>query len=110
MHITLVKKILKDGSACKKCADVLNRLNKNDQMKFIDETLTADERDLNSPGMLLAKELGIEQAPFFVVTTNGTQKVYTVYFQFVKEVLQQKTDAKEDAQDILDQNSDLDFL
>lgn len=110
MNIIYVKKIKADGTPCKKCAEVTERLEKAEQMQFINEVLIADERDEQSPGMLLAKELSVERAPFFVVEeTDGTKKVYTVYFKFVKEVLNQEANDKEALKDILDQNN-LDFL
>ncbi len=110
MKITYVKKIKIDGSACKKCAEVTERLEQANQMQFIDEVLIADERDEQSPGMVLAKKLNVERAPFFVVSNEtGEQKVYTVYFKFVKEVLNQQANEKEGLKDILEQN-DLDFL
>ena len=111
MKITLVKKILADGSPCKKCGDVLKRLEDGDQMKHINEVLVADERDPESPGMVLAADLKVERAPFFVVEQEGKEPmVYTVYFKFVKEVLEQATDEKDELKEILDNNPDLDFL
>lgn len=110
MKITYVKKIKADGSPCKKCGEVSERLEKADQMKFIDEVVIADERDPGSAGMILARDLAVERAPFFVVENDaGETKVYTVYFKFVKEVLNQQGNDKEELKDILDQN-DLDFL
>lgn len=88
MKITFVKKILADGSPCRKCADVIAKLEENDQMKFIDEVLIADERDAESAGMKLAKKLDVNRAPFFVVESNGDTQVYPIYMKFVKEVLQ----------------------
>ena len=88
MNIVMVKKILADGSPCKKCGEVLAKMEADDQLKFIDEILIADERDAESTGMQLAKKLGVERAPFFVVTQDdGSQTIYTVYLKFVKEVL-----------------------
>ena len=88
MRITLVKKVLADGSLCAKCNDVEQKLKENDQEKFLDETLIADERDPESAGMQLAQRLNVERAPFFVVEEEGKEPaVYTVYFKFVKEVL-----------------------
>ncbi|MBU3070472.1 hypothetical protein KOI40_11605 [Aestuariicella sp. G3-2] len=111
MKITLVKKILADGSPCKKCGDVLNKLESNDQMKFIDEVLVADERDPQSPGMKLAGELNVNRAPFFVVERMGeAPEVHTVYFKFVKEVLDQKTSEKEELKEIMNDNPDLDYI
>lgn len=89
MKITLVKKIKADGSPCRKCADVEKRLLDSGQMTFIDEVVIADERDPHSLGMQLAQLYQLDLAPFFMVQTDdGMVKIYTVYFQFVKEVLQ----------------------
>ena len=111
MKITLVKKILADGSPCKKCGDVLSRLDDSGQMARIDEVVIADERDPTSMGMLLAAEYSVDRAPFFVVEQdNGKVDIYTVYFKFVKDVLEQKTEEKDELKEILDQNPDLDFL
>jgi len=89
MKIIFVKKIKADGNACKKCVDVEKRLRDNDQLDGIDEIVIADERDQNSPGMQLAKLHQVDVAPFFLVEQDdGTSRVYTIYFQFVKEVLQ----------------------
>ena len=88
MKITLVKKILADGSPCAKCRDVQQKLEENDQLQFIDQTLIADVRDEQSPGMQLAKKYGVDRAPFFLVEKDGQEpQVYTVYFKLVKEVL-----------------------
>lgn len=111
MKITLVKKILADGSPCRKCGDVLQRLEESGHLSRIDEIVVADERDPTSPGMLLAAELSVDRAPFFVVERDdGATEVFTVYFKFVKEVLEQETEEKDELKEILDQNPDLDFL
>lgn len=111
MKITLVKKILADGSPCKKCGDVLAKLEANDQMKQIDQVLVADERDPSSEGMVLAKQYNVDRAPFFVVEKDAAEPViYTVYFKFVKDVLEQKTSEDDEIQEIMNDNPDLDFL
>lgn len=111
MKITLVKKILADGSPCRKCGEVLARMESADQMKYVNEVLVADERDPLSPGMLLAAQHRVDRAPFFVVEhDDGRIAIYTVYFKFVKEVLDQKSDEKDELKEILDNNPDLDFL
>lgn len=111
MKITLVKKILADGSPCKKCADVIGKLESSGQMTQIDEILIADERDPNSAGMLVAKKLDVERAPFFVVEDDDKAPVvYTVYMKFVKEVLAEKTDESDELKEIMNDNQDLDFL
>lgn len=110
MKITLVKKIKADGSPCKKCGDVIQRLEESGQMAQIHEVLIADERDPNSAGMVLAAELQVDRAPFFVVERGGEKEVYTVYFKFVKEVLDQKTNEQDELKEILNDNPDLDFI
>ncbi len=111
MKITLVKKILADGNPCKKCGEVLARMEAEDQMKHIHEVLVADERDPLSAGMVLAARLGVERAPFFVVThEDGREDVYTVYFKFVKQVLDSKVEEKDELKELMEQNPDLDFL
>ena len=111
MKITLVKKILADGSPCKKCADVLDKLESGGYMSSIDEVLIADERNADSPGMLLADKYQVNRAPFFVVDQEGKDPViYTVYLKFVRDILEQETSATEEASEILSNNPDLDFL
>ena len=106
MHITLVKKIKADGSPCRKCAEVQERLEKEGLIDRI-----ADERDPQSEGMQLAEKYAVDRAPFFVVTKDdGNIEIYTVYFKFVNEVLNQKASEEDAARDILDDNPDLDFL
>lgn len=110
MKITFVKKILKDGKPCQKCADVQQRLEKSGQMAKMDQVLIADERDPDSAGMQLAKKLKVNRAPFFVVETELETKVYTVYFKFVKEILGATTTKSDEAKEILTDNPDLDFI
>lgn len=111
MKITMVKKILADGNPCKKCAEVEQKMREAGQLALIDEILVADERDPASPGMLLAGELNVDRAPFFVVEEGGKPpQVYTVYLKFAKEILHQKTSDKDHIREIMDNNPDLDFL
>jgi len=111
MHITMVKKIMKDGSPCRKCADVLSQLEENKLLDRIDKIIVADERDLNSEGMILAKEHNVDLAPFFMVEEDGqATKIYTVYFKFVKEVLAEGVNEQQEVKEIMDQNPDLDYL
>ena len=80
-------------------------------MNRIDEIIIADERDDSSEGMRLATKLKAERAPFFIVEREGQEpEVYTVYFKFLKEVLQQETSETDAAKEILNDNPDLDFL
>lgn len=110
MNITFVKKIKADGTPCRKCAEVQSRLEKDGYLDKIDQTVIADERDLKSEGMLMAKQHNVSQAPFFVVEEDNKQtEIYTVYFKFVNEVLKGTSSETDAAKDILDAN-DLDFL
>lgn len=91
-RITLVKKVLANGSPCPKCVDVDRRLAADGHLNAIDQTVIADERDPASEGMRLAAQLGVERAPFFVVENDRKTHVYTVYFRFVKDVLSNDAD------------------
>lgn len=110
MSVTFVKKIKADGSPCRKCAEVEERLQAAGLMSRIDRVVIADERDASSEGMQLAAKLGVDAAPFFIVDAGGTQTVYTSYIKLLKEVLEAKTTEEEEAKDILARNNDLDFL
>ncbi|MGQ0658390.1 MAG: hypothetical protein ACT4NU_09900 [Chromatiales bacterium] len=111
MHVTLVKKIKADGSPCRKCADVEQRLIDSGLMGQIDEIVIADERDPQSLGMELAGKHRVDTAPFFVVRDeDGTEHIYTVYFKFVKEVLNSSVAEQEEVKELLDQNPDLHYL
>lgn len=88
MHITLVKKILSDGTPCRKCREVEQRLQTSGYWDRIDSVLYADERDPQSDGWQLANQHGVDRAPFFVVRyPDGLETVYTVYFKFLNQVL-----------------------
>lgn len=111
MIITLVKKILPDGSPCKKCGDVLGKLESSGQMSRIDKIVVADERDPDSEGIELAHKYAVDRAPFFIVEEEGQPTaIYTVYMKFVKEVLKQTTEESEELKEIMENNNDLDFL
>jgi len=111
MYITMVKKIKKDGSPCRKCADVVTQLEENNLLDRIDQIVIADERDPNSEGMILAKEYNVDLAPFFVVEEDGqATKIYTVYFKFVKEVLSEGLSEQQEIKEIMEQNQDIDYL
>lgn len=111
MNITFVKKIKADGAPCRKCAEVQSRLEKDGYLDKIDKTVIADERDIHSEGMQLAKQYNINQAPFFIVEEEDKEtKIYTIYFKFIKEVLNGSSSEEDAAKDILDANPDLDFL
>jgi len=110
MTITFVKKILADGTPCAKCRDVEERLARDGVASCIDKVLVADERDPDSPGLKLAAELGVDRAPFFVVESDGKTIAYTVYFKFLREVVESRTNPVSEATELLALHPDLDHL
>lgn len=83
----MVKKRLADGSQCRKCGQVTRLLEQRGHLGQIDETVCAKEGDPDSEGMRLAKEHGIDTAPFFIVTTDDDQgtKVYTSALRMMRD-------------------------
>ncbi|MCI0400456.1 MAG: hypothetical protein L0Z68_04030 [Gammaproteobacteria bacterium] len=111
MHITMVTKIKHDGSPCRKCAEIKDRLEHQGLLHRIDRIVIADERDPESEGMQLAAEYNVTQAPFFVIKEeSGITYIYTVYFRFLKEILQRKVAVEEELAEIIEQHPDLDYI
>ena len=108
--ITMVKKIFGDGSPCKKCGEVEEKMRDAGQLEQLDKIVIADEADPESEGMQLAAQHSVDRAPFFIVERDGQAAViYTVYFKFVKEVLNAKTSEDDELKEIMN-DVDLDFL
>ncbi len=108
--ITMVKKILADGSPCRKCGEVETRLRDEGYLDRIDHVAIADERDPDSEGMQLANRYQIERAPFFIVEEEGREpRVYTVFLRFMKEVLQTEVNARAEAAEIM-RNDSMDYI
>ena len=94
MRITMVKKRLADGSDCRKCAEATEHLRGRGLLDRVDEVVWAHEGDPTSPGMVLGARLGVERAPFFVVTEDdGRETVYTSVLQLVQRLGQTVTSA-----------------
>ncbi len=87
MHITMVKKKLRDGGDCRKCEEVTEHLKSRGLWDRIDEVVWAHEDDPSSPGTLLGEKYGVERAPFFIVRDHGEEKVYTSVLMLVRERL-----------------------
>jgi len=87
MHITMVKKRLRDGRECRKCAQATEQLRGRGLWQRIDEVVEAREDDPNSPGSALATRLGIDVAPFFIVRENGQEQVYTSVMRLIQDRL-----------------------
>ncbi|MBX2849883.1 MAG: hypothetical protein KTR16_16280 [Acidiferrobacterales bacterium] len=89
-HITFVKKILANGELCKKCGEVSDRLSSEKLIDAIDHIAIADERDVDSEGIRLAKKHNVERAPFFIVENDaGEITVFDIYFKFKKYMAEQ---------------------
>jgi hypothetical protein len=100
MHITMVKKKMRDGSDCRKCADVTEHLRTRGLWERIDEVVWAREGDPGSPGMVLGARLGVERAPFFVVRDDNGETVYTSVLQLVRERFGQSVSTLDQARDV----------
>lgn len=111
MRITFVKKIKADGTPCRKCGEVERRLEEAGLMPRINRIVVADERDEHSEGMRLAAKHQVEQAPFFIVEEeSGAERIYTVFYRFLKEVLKREVSEQEEIAELMHQNPDLDNL
>jgi phosphoadenosine phosphosulfate reductase len=88
MAITMIKKRLANGEACKKCLQAEDLLQRRGLSDRIDRTVWALEGDATSEGMVLAARYGIEVAPFFVVEEAGAEpRVFTSVLEVIKQVL-----------------------
>ncbi len=83
--ITLVKKILTDGSECSKCKEVTNFLKDRGYLNKIDKIIFADPNEPNGEGMKLVKLLNMKRAPFFVVEEQGRTAVYSSVMELIKK-------------------------
>jgi len=87
VHVTMVKKRLRDGSECRKCADAMAQLEHRGLWQRIDEVVWALEDDPESPGNQLGARLGVDRAPFFVVRDASGEHVYTSVLRLIRERL-----------------------
>ena len=100
MHVIMVKKKLKDGSDCRKCAEATEHLRSRGLLDRIDEVVWAVEDDPSSPGMALGALLGVERAPFFVVRDERGETVYTSALQLIQERFGKEVTSAERASDV----------
>ena len=87
MHITMVKKELRDGRPCRKCEQAMDHLMAKKLWSRIDEVVVAKEGDAASPGAQLAAKHGVEVAPFFIVRDDAGEQVYTSVMLMIRERL-----------------------
>jgi phosphoadenosine phosphosulfate reductase len=87
MRVIMVKKQFRDGTTCQKCAQAEELLRRRGLWERISEVLWAIEGEPSSAGMVLAREHGLELAPFFVVERGGERRVYTSVLKLIADVL-----------------------
>jgi len=88
MSITMIKKRLADGSACKKCVEAEALLRRRGAWDHIDSIVWAVEGDPESEGMRLAHAHKIDVAPFFLVDSpREAPEVYTSALKLHRAVL-----------------------
>ena len=110
MKITFVKQRFKDGGFCSKCDDVQAKLEQSDLLQYIDETLVIEEEDPSSEGLQWVRDYKIPTVPFFVVENDAKEpQIYTVYFKFVKEVLDPIIGTDSTLKSLLEGDTDADF-
>jgi hypothetical protein len=95
MSITMVKKILEDGTECKKCQEVSERMEINDEMRHIDRVVYADVRDEKSEGYKIATRYGLDIAPFFIVDEDGREVIYKTYLELKRKVFNKEPDPED---------------
>lgn len=100
MHVTMVKKRLKDGSECRKCAEASEHLRARGLLDRIDEVVWALEDDPTSPGMVLGARLGVERAPFFIVRDDDGETVYTSVLQLIQKRFGEQVSTLERAREV----------
>src|SRR5512135_2604945 len=100
MRITMVKKKLKDGSDCRKCAEVTEHLQSRGLWDRVDDVVRAYEDDPDSPGMVLGKRLGVERAPFFVVRDERGETVYTSVLRLIQARFGEESTTLDQARDV----------
>ncbi len=89
MKITMVVKVLPDGSQCSKCVQVGEMLERSGHISAITEVIEAREDDPLCQGMQLSMLMGVTTTPFFIVDRGGRDlEVFTIYLKLVKEVLE----------------------
>jgi len=86
--VTMVKKILENGSECPKCKQTTQFLKEKGFFDKIDKIVFADTRDVQGEGMKLVKQWRMKKAPFFIVENEGRTAIYTSVMELIKKELQ----------------------
>ena len=87
MKITMIEKIMPDGSLCPKCQEVIALLTDRGYRDKIDTILAASPKDPDGEGMRLVKKHKIKRAPVFIVEKDdGTEAVYDSVLRMLHDV------------------------
>jgi phosphoadenosine phosphosulfate reductase len=86
-RVTMVKKRLANGEACRKCLQAEELMKSRGLWHRIDEVVWADENDPESPGMQLGRRHGVGVAPFFLVQEGGGP---AVVYESVLKLIQER--------------------
>lgn len=82
----MIKKRLRSGELCEKCAQTEEMLRRRGLWEQIDEVVWAIEGEDDSPGFVIARQHGIEVAPFFVVRDDdGAERVFTSPLKLIRQ-------------------------
>ena len=83
--VVMVKKRLKDGSDCRRCAQIQERIEKDDFGDQISQTLFVEEGKEDTLGARLSKQFKMRTAPFFVITYEDDRvEAVESYFKLKK--------------------------
>lgn len=84
----MVKKIMKDGSECRKCHEVTRFLEEKGLLDRINRIVFADPKDPEGEGMKLVRLWNMMRAPFFIVEESGRTTVYSSVMELIRKELQ----------------------
>jgi hypothetical protein len=86
--VTLVKKIMEDGSECRKCQAVTRLLEEKGLIDRINKIVFADPKDPEGEGMKMVRFWNMRRAPFFIVEEPGRTAIYSSVMELIRKELQ----------------------
>jgi len=89
--ITMVKKLLADGTPCRKCARAEELLRARGAWARIDEVLIFHESQPEGEGARLAQRHEMTSAPFFVVREDADERVYSSTLELLARLREPRT-------------------
>ena len=86
----MIKKRLRNGEPCAKCAQTEEMLRRRGLWDRVDEVVWAIEGEADSPGAVVGRRHGVDVAPFFVVRDEGGgETVFRSALQLIRTHLSQ---------------------